>query len=188
MPLVRKGSVPESLMRKEEVEGVEIGFARREEVPNSAPKGKRKSIDESTVGGEEEGPRALLEVARRQVCDVDGILKECYHPILELVEAVSVLEEEGKGQENGELEEENEKLTDEVTQLRAGKTEEVSVECQTKTEEERKKGEYKERLTTLAREGKILEAIKERWDEGIFATEIAREDPISEGLVWTWRS
>ncbi|XP_066157596.1 uncharacterized protein [Euwallacea fornicatus] len=112
MPLVRKGSVPESLMRKEEVEGAEIGFAKREEVPNSAPKGKRKRMDESIVGGEEEGPRALLEVAREQVGDVDRILKESYHPKQELVDAVSVLkstirsmvlEKEGKGQENRKL-------------------------------------------------------------------------------------
>ncbi|XP_066157682.1 uncharacterized protein [Euwallacea fornicatus] len=106
MPLVRKGSVPESLMRKEEVEGAEIGFAKRgkvqrtppkdkggeteenvvsgqnvevhcpvfsvEEVPNSAPKGKRKRMDESIVGGEEEGPRALLEVAREQELESTG--------------------------------------------------------------------------------------------------------------------
>ncbi|XP_066157559.1 uncharacterized protein [Euwallacea fornicatus] len=226
MPLVRKGSVPESLMRKEEVEGAEIGFAKRgkvqrtppkdkggeteenvvsgqnvevhcpvfsvEEVPNSAPKGKRKRMDESIVGGEEEGPRALLEVAREQVGDVDRILKESYHPKQELVDAVSVLkstirsmvlEKEGKGQENRKLEEENKRLRDEVARLRAGKREGVSVECQTETEEKRKNGEVKMRLTTLAREGKILEAIKERWDDGIFeATEIARGDPISEGF------
>ncbi|XP_066150289.1 uncharacterized protein [Euwallacea fornicatus] len=192
MPLVRKGSVPESLMRKEEVEGVEIGFARREEVPNNAPKGKRKRMDESILGGEEEGPRALLDVARKQVGDVDRILKESYHPKQELVDAVSVLkstirsmvlEEEGKGQENKKLEEENKRLRDEVARLRAGKPEGVSIECQTETEEERKNGVVKKRLITLAREGKILEAIKERWDDGIFeATEIARGDPTSEGF------
>ncbi|XP_066149867.1 uncharacterized protein [Euwallacea fornicatus] len=222
MPLVRKGSVPESLMSKEEVEGAELGFARRGKVQRTQPKDKggeteenvkkcqtwhqkgrgrgwmnplweeKKRMDESIVGGEEEGLRALLEVAREQVGDVVRILKESYHPKQELVDVVSVLkstirsmvlEEERKGQENRKLEEENKRLRDEVARLRAGKREGVSVECQTETEEERKNVEVKKRLTTLAREGKILEAIKERWDNGIFeAIEIARGDPISEGF------
>ncbi|XP_066262664.1 uncharacterized protein [Euwallacea similis] len=209
---MRKRSVPETWIRKEEIEGMETGFARRgrvqrtppkdkgeenctfstEESPESAPKGKRKRMEESHAELEEARPKTMLEVAKEQMAEVDRILRESYHPKQELVDAVSelkstirsmVIGEEGKDLKTKNLEEENSRLRGEITRLMAGKRKGVSVECQTETEEERTKGEFKEKLTILAKEGRILEAIKERWDEEIFgATEVAYGDPISEGF------
>ncbi|XP_066157787.1 uncharacterized protein [Euwallacea fornicatus] len=178
--------------------GAELSGASSEEGPPlaSIPLGEKRRRVKENCSLMDEG-KHLVEVVVEKVEDLDRVVKAARRPNQELLHAVMEVRSALRAvarRERAEKEKENERemLRDEVKSLRKqleeaekrcrGEVETTVCATQTDTPEERRVAEQRERIRDLVASGELLEALRERWEAGLFLqTKVAHGDPMSEG-------